>query len=77
MIIQQYLKELNYCNAKLHPLSNKVGSFLEFFLHACLRADAENYELLRPALLVMMDKYPADKERLEREEMDFNAHAGI
>lgn len=77
MIIQNYPKELNYCNAILHPLAPQVGSFLEVFCYACLRADSANYEILRPALLIMMDKYPADPERLRAEESDSKAHAGI
>lgn len=75
MIIQQYPKELNYCNAILHPLAPKVGSFLELFCHACLRADSENYELLRPALLIMKEKYPADAIRGKMEAMDSEPHA--
>ena len=70
MNIQFYPEELNYCNAMLHPLAPKCGSFLDAFLHACIAADGENYELLRPILLVIRLKYPANDERLRMEEHD-------
>jgi len=68
-IIQEFPAELDYCNAKLHPLASKVGSFLELFLHACLRADSGNYSLLRPILIHYMEYYPADQARLEAERL--------
>jgi hypothetical protein len=68
MIIQMYSDELHYCNAKLHPFGARPGSFLELICHAALRADAQNYEILRPLIHVMMSKYPADKERLDAEQ---------
>lgn len=70
MSIQIYPDELNYCNAKLHPLAPKCGSFLDAFLRACIAADAENYTLLRPVLHAIMLKYPADEARLRMEERD-------
>lgn len=74
MTIQNYPEELNYVNAKLSALyleePEKPASFLNCFLYACLRADAENYLLLRPALQVLMVKYPADEERLGMERED-------
>ena len=36
----------------------KPGSFLRSFLEACVRADHLNYEILRPALLQIKEKYP-------------------
>src|SRR5260221_8222695 len=33
------------------------GSFVSRFAQACLAADAENYPLLRSALMVLMQKY--------------------
>jgi hypothetical protein len=75
MIIQQDTQALNYVNAQLHPLAPKPGSYLECFLHACLRADSENYGILRPILLAYMVKYPADRKRLEMEMHDTNTHA--
>lgn len=71
MNIQFYRDELGYVNAKLHPLANMdPQSFLGTFLQACLRADFDNYELLRPALLALKQKYPADPERLQMEHSD-------
>ena len=68
MIIQQYPHELDYVNVKLlrRPKS-ETDSFLGGFLMCCLRADAENYELLRPVLHKLMEKYPADPDDLESE----------
>jgi len=72
MIIQGYPDELDYVNAQLHPLtrSNDDKSFLGTFCQACLRADDANYELLRPVLLAMIEKYPANEERLRIERHD-------
>jgi hypothetical protein len=56
MQIQLYPSELNYACAKM---AENEHSFLSAFCEACLRADGENYELLRPVLHVLMDKYPA------------------
>lgn len=75
MIIQFYLDELDYVNAQLHPrvLSKDDKSFLGTFCLACLRADDQNYELLRPTLQILMKKYPADAERLRMERHDRGA----
>lgn len=70
MNIQFYPDELDYVNAKLNPSAPKVGSFLECFLHACAAADGQNYELLRPALRTIMEKYPAEPGRLGMERLD-------
>lgn len=72
MNIQGYPDELDYVNAKMRP-RDQAGivqgpqSFLSTFLSACLRADAENYEVLRPALRFFMTKYPADPRALAAE----------
>lgn len=74
MTIQFYPEELDYVNAKMHPLGlTDPSSFLGAFLLACLRADNENYELLRPALRALMVKYPADAERLKIERVERGA----
>jgi hypothetical protein len=70
MNIQGYPDELNYINAILHPEAPQVGSFFKTFCQACLAADAENYEIIRPVLRVMMTKYPCDIQRLAAEERD-------
>lgn len=70
MTIQFYPDELDYVNASLSVAAQKVGSFLEYFLHACQTADSENYELLRPALKIIMEKYPAEPGRLAMEHLD-------
>ena len=74
MTIQSYPKELNYCQAILHPKAPKVGSFLMTFCQACAFADAQNYELLRPVLKVLMEKYPCDIQlrAMEREHASRN-----
>lgn len=75
MIIQFYPDELDYVNATLHPSLRAPDdkSFLGTFCQACLRADDDNYELLRPALLALMEKYPVGAERLEMERRDRGA----
>ena len=70
MTIQDYPEEMNYVLAILHPKAPKVGSFLMSFCDACQRADWENYELLRPALHALMEKYPCDIQRLAMERED-------
>ena len=70
MNIQFYPDELDYVNATLHPLAPKPGRYLELLCHAALRADTENYELIRPALLAAMAKYPPNEERLQMERHD-------
>jgi hypothetical protein len=70
VIIQNYPDELDYVNAKLHPLASKLGSFLDQFLRSCLAADDENCGLVRPVLLEIMKKYPAEEARLEIERRD-------
>lgn len=68
--IQFYPKEYDYVSRKLagyfpadpdktQLLKAAPDSFLGTFLSACLRADAENYEIIRPALAKLMEKYPA------------------
>lgn len=42
----------------VEKLAQNVGSFLYYFLHACLCADHENFEVLKPALEQIMKKYP-------------------
>lgn len=69
-MIQFHPDELNYVNAKLHPLAGRCGSFLRAFLVACLRADSYNYEIIRPALLKIMQKYPPDPLRIAMEQHD-------
>jgi hypothetical protein len=71
MTIQSYPDELDYVNARLHPLSQTDDhSFLGTFCQAALRADELNYEIIRPALLELMKKYPANPDRLRMERHD-------
>jgi hypothetical protein len=74
--IQFYPDELDYVNAQLHPLS-KCGAFLESFFQSCLRADGQNYELLRPILKEFIVKYPANPERLAVERRDRGLSKGF
>lgn len=57
------------------------GDFLKNFLYACLRADDDNYELLRYPLAVFMDKYrvePDNRSDAERKWKKINRDdAGI
>jgi hypothetical protein len=68
MEIQHYPTELNYVNAWLALRGLDDRSFLGLFLQACLHADTENYEFMRPALLLMMEKYPAPAKQLAAEQ---------
>jgi hypothetical protein len=61
--INFYPKEAAYVRGKYGSRKDS-NSFLEKFCEACLRADNENYELLRPAVQAFMKKYPlTDWER--------------
>lgn len=61
-----------YINAKLFSRGGpSEGGFLHAFLTACLRADSDNWALLRPALTIIARKYPAFPEDLEKELDDF------
>jgi hypothetical protein len=73
MIIQNYLDEFDYVNATLQQKGHEDKSFLGTFCKACLRADEGNYEILRPALMILMMKYPANPERLRMERVDRGA----
>ena len=73
MIIQSYPDDLDYVNATLHGRGDHDKSFLGTFCLACLRADSENYELLRPLLAVLMMKYPASARRLAIERSDMES----
>lgn len=48
---------------------NRGGGFVSVFAKAVLRADSENYSILRPALLVLRAKYasyePSDAVKQE------------
>jgi hypothetical protein len=46
----------------VHVVSYKHGCFLQTFALAYLRADQENERILRPAWLVLVDKYDLDRE---------------
>ena len=72
MTIQHYRNELDYVNAQLHPSIRSAddASFLGTFCLACLRADGENYAILRSALRIFMLKYPAPLERLRSESQE-------
>jgi hypothetical protein len=55
MSVQFYSGELDYIQTKLGEI---CGPSLRMFLLACLKAGAEDYELLRPALNAFQSKYP-------------------
>jgi len=54
------------------PERPAAGSFLQTVAEAAFRADAENYPILRPALLELKAKYPqyADEEKRVRVNLD-------
>jgi hypothetical protein len=62
MVIQFYPEEHDWV---LASLDYNPGSFLGFVCNAALSADDENYELIRPLVLVLMKKYPAQEDLLE------------
>jgi hypothetical protein len=68
--IQFHPEELDWVNAHLFNRPPGDNSFLGTFCWACLRADGENYRLMRPTVRAMMLKYPADPERLRVERQD-------
>jgi hypothetical protein len=72
MNIQFYPDELDWVNATILDANNSK-SFLETFCHAALRADFQNYEIIRPALLQFIEKYPARPERIAAERHDRGA----
>jgi hypothetical protein len=45
-------------NASGHGTGPAAGDFLKNLAEAGLRADAENYSVLRPVLVVMAMRYP-------------------
>ena len=55
MNVQFNSGELDYIQAKLGEI---CGQSLRMFLLACLKAGAEDYELLRPLLNAFQSKYP-------------------
>jgi hypothetical protein len=59
VVIQMYPEEVEYVRLKMLQDHQPQGSFLWSFFDACLRADDENYEYLRPTLRLFMVKYPA------------------
>lgn len=58
MVIQDYPDLLKYVVNKASENSGNNGSFLHHFFKACLYADAENFELIKPVLERIMAKYP-------------------
>jgi hypothetical protein len=73
-VIQEYPDELDYVNALLRQ-AGVQKSFMVGFCNACLRADGFNYEIVRPALHLLMQKCPATAEMIERERRDRGAGA--
>jgi len=70
MEIQGYPEELDYVNAQLHLKGPDDESFLGTFCWACLRADSQNYEILRMSLRYFMIKYPVPKEFPRRADIE-------
>ncbi len=64
--IQFYPDLLDYCNAKIAETRGS-SSFIGAFCLACVRADGENFETLRPALEAIRVKHPARASYLEHE----------
>jgi len=53
--LQQYPQMHYYVVEKL---AENPGSFLRSFLACCQCADMQNFEIVKPALTVLMAKYP-------------------
>jgi hypothetical protein len=66
-MIQDYPEDLDLVNAMLKPRKG-ANSFLEHFLEACLHADSENYEIMRPMLMFLVAKYPPSAKDLSAEQ---------
>jgi hypothetical protein len=50
---------LNWCNnARISG-----GSFVVSIASAALSADSENYKIIRPAIVILMEKYPRYLEK--------------
>jgi hypothetical protein len=58
MIIQDDPDVLDWANG-VSNVTSGAGDFLRAVAYAALRADWENYPILRPALLQLVEKYPA------------------
>jgi len=56
--IHFYEADRKFAEAKLDEMPNL---FLHHFLHACLHADSENYELMRPVLHKVAAQFPLRK----------------
>jgi len=70
MEIQGYPDELDYANAQIASRDPDDQSFLGTFCLACLRADSQNYEVLRMSLRYFMIKYPVPKEFPRRADIE-------
>jgi hypothetical protein len=55
-MIWQEDRELMDWLSNIEPMG--AGSFLKSLAETAMRADEENYPILRPALLAMKEKYP-------------------
>lgn len=73
MEIQGYPEELDYANAQISSRDPDDTSFLGTFCLACLRADAQNYEVLRTSLRWFMNKYPVNPALLAEQVRRRNA----
>lgn len=58
MIAQQDNKLLDWLLGIVRKRPNRSGSFLQSLADTAMRADAQNYPILRPALLEIQKKYP-------------------
>jgi hypothetical protein len=58
MIAQEDTELLNWLLGIYNHIPTQPSAFLEAVGDAALRADWENYEILRPALLELKKKYP-------------------
>jgi hypothetical protein len=73
--INFYLEEAEYVRGKFASRKDS-NSFLEKFCEACLRADNQNYELLRPALRELMKKYPLTDWEKKAVEVSYDSPFG-
>lgn len=59
-MIAELDKELvHWLYGVLHSMPTQPGDFLAAIVGAAFRADADNYEIMRPALVQLKAKYPS------------------
>jgi hypothetical protein len=58
MILQNDNELMGWIYGILHHEPNRSGDFLRHLAEAAVRADVESYSALRPALLIISNRFP-------------------